>query len=320
MIGDVPGEPGFEDDGFESERPTWIESLDRVSLTAIAPTITTRDRGLMTVLVGPTKGTVHRLPAGEATIGRSGEADVSIMDQGLSRIHARIRQVSGGFVLTDMGSTNGTFLGEQRLTAPTRVEAGARFRLGKRTIVSVTLHDELEEAAALSVHEAALQDRLTGVYNRGVFDDRLVSEMAFAKRHKVPLSLILFDIDHFKKFNDDHGHQIGDAVLIAVGEQVQRTVRTEDTLARYGGEEFVVIARDTPGDKALILGERIRVAVSQCIIPSEDGDLKVTASVGVATLTEKHSDLTGAELVTLADQALYRAKKAGRNRTVQAPE
>jgi two-component system cell cycle response regulator len=304
----------YDEDDFEEERITLIEDPNRLSFPG-GPhsTPTPRNRALLTVLTGPERGAVFKLPAGECTIGRSNESTVTIVDQGLSRIHARIKNVGGAFMLTDGGSTNGTFVNEVRIGAPTRIEAGMRFRLGHRTVVAVSLHDELEESAALSVHEAALRDRLTGVYNRGVFDDRLTSEIAFSKRHKTPLSVVLFDIDHFKSFNDTHGHLTGDAVLVAVGKQVQETVRTEDIVARYGGEEFVVIARDTPSDRALILGERIRAAVERCEVEANDTTLRVTISVGIATLSEENLDVDSQGLVGAADRALYVAKESGRN-------
>lgn len=302
-----------DDEEFESERPTFVDGFDRLSLPSPPVKSTEKNRPLLTILSGPERGQVFKLPMGEATIGRSNEADITIVDQSLSRIHARIRPSGEGFMLIDGGSTNGTFVEEVRLSAPKRIEAGTRFRLGKRTIVTVNLHDELEESAALSVHGAALHDRLTGVYNRGVFDDRLASEMAFAKRHKSPLSIVLFDIDFFKKFNDEYGHLTGDAVLVAVGEKIAKTVRTEDILARYGGEEFAVIARETPTEKAKVLGERIRRAVERCKVEAEGEVLGVTASVGIATLTIDNTDWNEESLIAEADRALYAAKEAGRN-------
>jgi diguanylate cyclase (GGDEF)-like protein len=304
----------FDEDDFEEERITLIDDPSRGSFPGGPPPSidTPRNRALLTVLTGPERGAVFKLPAGDCTIGRSNDSTVTIVDHGLSRIHARIKNVGGAFVLTDGGSTNGTFVNEVQIGAPTRIEAGMRFRLGHRTVIAVSLHDELEESAALSVHEAALRDRLTGVYNRGVFDDRLTSEIAFAKRHGSPLSVVHFDIDHFKKFNDTYGHLTGDAVLIAVGKQVQDTVRTEDIVARYGGEEFVVIARDTPADRAEILGERIRAAVERAEVESDDQTLKVTTSVGIATYGPD-SDLAPEALVGEADRALYAAKEGGRN-------
>src|SRR5690606_2643100 len=216
------------------------------------------------------------------------------------------------FLLSGMGSTNGTFVDDVPVRAPVRISAGARIRLGSRTLLSLTLHDALEEEAALSVHQAALRDRLTGVYNRGVFDDRLAAEVAFARRHGTPLSLLLFDVDHFKRFNDEHGHQAGDAVLVAVGSRVQKTVRAEDIVARYGGEEFAVIARSTPVEKSLLLGERIRAAVAAIRVDAGSAQLSVTSSVGVATLSPDAPPLDAAGLVAAADRALYAAKEQGR--------
>lgn len=302
-----------EDEEFESERPTYVDGFDRVSLPSPSVRSTEKNRPLLTILSGPERGQVFKLPNKEATIGRSNDADITIVDQSLSRFHARIRPVGDGFLIIDGGSTNGTFVDEQRLSGPTRIEAGTRFRLGQRTIVTVNLHDELEESAALSVHGAALHDRLTGVYNRGVFDDRLASEIAFAKRHKSPLTVVLFDIDFFKKFNDTYGHLTGDAVLVAVGEKIATTVRTEDILARYGGEEFAVIARETPTPKAKVLGERIRRAIEKCKIEAESEVLSVTASVGIATWNGGEPEMSADALIAAADRALYVAKEAGRN-------
>lgn len=301
-------------DEFEVERITLVESIRRPSMAEFRNE--PKDRALLKLLTGPEKGAVFKMEGDNVTIGRSAEADITIVDHGLSRVHARLVRKGQTFYLADQGSTNGTFLDEERLEAPVRIEAGARFRLGLRTVVALSLHDELEEAAALSVHEAALRDRLTGVYNRGVFDDRILAEMAFAQRHQTPLSVLMFDVDHFKKFNDTHGHLMGDAVLIAVGESLKTTVRTEDVVARYGGEEFVIIARSTDSERAQILGERIRKAVAEIRVPSEVETLSVTASIGIATLV-KETDFPDAQaLVQAADRALYAAKKLGRNQVL----
>jgi len=300
-----------DDEQFPSERPTIIEEVDVAVLNRTAK-VAPRTRPLITVLTGPEKGAAFSFATAEATIGRSEDAAISIPDMGLSRIHAKISRKSDGYYLEDAGSTNGTFVDEGRIEHAVRLLPGARFRLGQRTVLTMTLHDELEVEAALSMRQAAMKDRLTGVYNRGVFDDRLAAELAFSHRHGAPLSLLLFDIDHFKRFNDKHGHQAGDAVLIAVSEQVQKTVRTEDILARYGGEEFAVIARDTPADRALILGERIRRAIERSEVLHEGMKLAVTASIGAATLDrETQYDLEG--FVAAADRSLYDAKAAGRN-------
>jgi two-component system, cell cycle response regulator len=310
--------PSSTFDPFPSERPTLIEEVD--ILAGPKSTVARRTQPLLTVLTGPEKGAVFTTAAASATIGRSDDADISIPDLGLSRVHARLLRREAGYFIEDAGSTNGTFVDELRIKVPVLVAPGARFRLGQRTVISLTLHDQLEVDAALSMREAALRDRLTGVYNRGVFDDRLAAEFAFAERHGEPLSVLLFDIDHFKTFNDTYGHQTGDAVLIAVAEQVTKTVRTEDVVARYGGEEFAVVARSTPASQALILAERIRKAIARAEVRFGEEILSVTASIGVCTLHPDGLQLDVESLVAEADRALYAAKAAGRNCSFHAAD
>ena len=309
-----PGSVNPRIDSYRPQQQTLVEDAERLSLPGGLPSA--KNRGLLTVLTGPQRGMVHRLQGDASTIGRSTDADVPISDPGLSRIHARIYRVADAFFVEDAGSTNGTFLGEQRVVASVPLEPGSRLRFGRRTIVSFSLHDALEEAATLSVHQAALHDRLTGVYNRGVFDDRLAAEFAFAKRHGTPLSVLLFDVDHFKRFNDDFGHLTGDAVLVAIGQKVAQAVRTEDVVARYGGEEFAVIARGSSGEKAKILGERLRAAVESIRLSWGELQLNVTISVGGASLEAAEAASEPELLVAAADRALYEAKRLGRNRVV----
>jgi diguanylate cyclase (GGDEF)-like protein len=152
-------------------------------------------------------------------------------------------------------------------------------------------------------------DALTGLANRRCLDQTLAGEFELAQHQQRDLSILMFDVDHFKKFNDTHGHDQGDRVLKAFADKVSELVRdTLDTACRYGGEEFMVIARETPQEGGLILAERIRDGVERMVV---DG-LKVTTSIGVAGLRE-----TGASdpksLIELADAALYRAKHSGRN-------
>lgn len=153
-------------------------------------------------------------------------------------------------------------------------------------------------------------DALTGLANRRALDETLMTEFALAREQSRSLSILMFDIDHFKKFNDVHGHDQGDRVLKAFAQTALCSVREVlDTVCRYGGEEFMVIARETPQDGAVVLAERIREAVAAMQV---DG-LKVTVSIGVAGLDETAAQ-TPSALIDLADAALYRAKEDGRNR------
>ena len=189
-----------------------------------------------------------------------------------------------------------------------------RDQAGKVSGHAVLIRDMTEEKTLeRMLQRLSNADALTGLYNRRYLDETLSHEFERAHKAGRPLSVLMFDIDHFKKFNDNYGHDQGDRVLKAFAQTTLDCVRNLDIACRYGGEEFMVIATETGQDGALVLAERIRLAVEAMQV---DG-LSVTTSIGVAGILE-----TGAasptELAEFADMALYRAKEAGRNRTVLA--
>lgn len=160
-------------------------------------------------------------------------------------------------------------------------------------------------------------DGLTGVLNRAAFDESLSAVCLSADRDKTPVSLLLIDIDFFKSINDTYGHQAGDHVLKWVAGAVANAMRPGDTIARYGGEEFAAILPDTSGAGAMAMAERIRTIVESLSIETDAGErILVTVSIGLKTRDPE--TLTPASYIRLADDALYRAKEAGRNRTVSA--
>lgn len=167
----------------------------------------------------------------------------------------------------------------------------------------------------IRLYKMAITDSLTGLYVHRYFQIKLAEERERAFRYGLPLSLIVTDIDHFKKFNDNYGHQIGDRVLKAVAECLQQSCRVSDTVARYGGEEFAIILPHTDREDSLKLAERLRVAVEENKVPYKDGFLTVTISLGVMT-AEPGEKLDNQTMVKQADQALYQAKERGRNRVV----
>jgi diguanylate cyclase (GGDEF)-like protein len=274
------------------------------------------------VLAGPQFGEIFPLSEGrELVIGRRDDADVQIRDDGVSRRHATLRVEGHGAVLLDQGSANGTYVNGARVPEA-RVEDGARIQVGGHTTLKFVWADEVEALYQLRLAEGALQDPLTGLYNRRHLDDRLGSELAASLRHGRPLSLLMIDIDHFKDVNDASGHLAGDEALKMVAFVLRGAVRKEDVLARYGGEEFVVIARETPLEGARALAERIRRAVERSRCAWEDGELAVTVSVGVSVAagpSEYVPERSERELVEAADRALYAAKQQGRNRVVALP-
>ncbi len=164
------------------------------------------------------------------------------------------------------------------------------------------------------LYEDALQlaqkDPLTGICNRAALDEMLQRELSHALRKDAALSLLVLDIDHFKKINDQYGHIIGDCALKAIANMVNTCKRDGDLLFRYGGEEFVVLMRDTDLAGAQLLAERIRQYIADTSCNCSGAELNVAVSIGVSELQQHDNPLS---LFSRADQALYRAKKNGRN-------
>jgi diguanylate cyclase (GGDEF)-like protein len=164
------------------------------------------------------------------------------------------------------------------------------------------------------VEEQATTDGLTGLVNHRTFQERFTTMLGRAERHDFPVSLLLTDIDHFKKVNDTYGHPTGDEVLRRVAAILKASARKIDIVARYGGEEFAIVLEATDRNGARQLAERIRMEVSQQTFPSPQGPFKATLSIGVAAYPDDAREK--AEIISRADQSLYSAKHGGRNRTV----
>jgi diguanylate cyclase (GGDEF)-like protein len=171
----------------------------------------------------------------------------------------------------------------------------------------------IEKARLFSeTQRLAITDGLTGIYNRRHVLDLLEMEIERAQRYQRPLSTILFDIDHFKEVNDRFGHPAGDLVLCKLIELCRRSLRTNDSLGRYGGEEFLIIAPETNLQDALEIAERLRKQVEDLQIPTEKGVVNLTISLGAAAFSPG-SKSTLEDLITRTDDALYTAKRLGRN-------
>ena len=189
-----------------------------------------------------------------------------------------------------------------------------------RSVLKFTYHDSLDELFQRQMYESALRDDLTKTFNKKYFTDRLESEYAFAMRTKTPLSLMVFDLDHFKEVNDSYGHPAGDEVLAELAHAVSALIRAEDVFARVGGEEFGVICRAADGAQAQTVAERMRLSVASHKFTVEDKLIPITISAGTASIP--HGQIADAQaLIAAADQALYQAKRTGRNRVcVWQPE
>jgi two-component system, cell cycle response regulator len=275
---------------------------------------TQRDRAYLIVLAGSNVGEMYRVEEGETFVGRGQQATIRLNDDGISRKHARIFQQGGEVLIEDMKSANGTVVNGLPVTMQL-LKDGDKIRLGSTTILKFTYNDHLDESFQQQMYEAALRDGLTKAFNKKYFLDRLETEIAYARRHQAHLSLLMFDVDHFKRVNDTWGHLAGDYVLQRLAKVASSTVRTEDVFARYGGEEFGVICRGVPLSSAGILGERLRSTVEQTAFEHEGTRMPITISVGVAGHPEVDIE-NGVQLIAAADAALYEAKRGGRNRVL----
>jgi diguanylate cyclase (GGDEF)-like protein len=274
---------------------------------------TTKDRATFTIMNGISAGQVLALDGAEHVIGRGTEADVWVDDGGVSRRHARVSLgPDGRHYIEDLGSTNGTFVGAARVNK-SEIKSGDRIQLGG-TVLRFAIIDDVEEELQRRLFESSTRDALTRVYNRKHFNERLNAEVAYSRRHRVNLAVLVIDLDDFKAVNDTFGHLAGDMVLRLVSAQMQRLIRLEDLLARYGGEEFVILARSTGKKEAMQLAERVRQAIADLPIMLGDKTLRVTTSIGVAALPDVGNHDGPSELLALADARHYAAKAAGKNR------
>jgi diguanylate cyclase (GGDEF)-like protein len=278
------------------------------------------------VITGGNVGSMFKLPTSDAVIGRSQHAAVRLFDDGVSRNHARIGVEDGELWVEDLDSRNGTFVNGVRIRARSRLRDGDKIQIGRTTVLKFSYQDALDESFHEQLLQSALRDGLTKLFNKRYLMDRLDGEIKFARRHRVPLTVLLLDLDHFKAVNDQHGHLAGDAVLVNVAGIVQRAVRNEDVVARFGGEELAIVLRAIPIADALLLAERLRRLIEQTPTrigggaagEADDGgaDVRVTVSIGVAGYPEVDAAEPDA-LFAAADQALYRAKRDGRNRVAR---
>jgi two-component system, cell cycle response regulator len=272
-------------------------------------------RAQLVVLAGSNVGEMYNLQ-GTLVIGRGRDADIRIQGDGISRQHARVRFGNEGVSFEDLGSTNGSFVNGEKADR-CQLEDGDKIQLGSATILKFTYQDEIDEDFQRQMFESASRDALTQIYNKRFFVERLHSEFAFAMRHKALLSLIIFDIDHFKNINDSYGHLAGDYVLATLAKNVIPMIRSEDVFARYGGEEFVIMSRSTDPPSAAVVSERVRQHVERFKFEYEGQCIPVTVSLGLAGMPHAEIKVPD-DLLARADKALYEAKRGGRNRLVCA--
>ncbi len=265
------------------------------------------------IIRGTPQGHRFFLTAAEMTIGRDPTVEISVADQSISRKHALISKKEGKVFITDMGSSNGTFINDKKMSNG-EVLALAKedmIKLGN-SIFKFLPAGQLEILFYGNLGSAAHTDPLTKIYNKGYLQEALEAEYKRAKALHTDFSILFLDIDFFKKINDTFGHDCGDYVLKEISRIIKNSfVRPKDIFARYGGEEFVLLMGNTDLKCAQSIAEKTRQAISTYALIYEGKKLSVTISIGVACLSSAMD--SASELLKAADKALYAAKKAGRN-------
>lgn len=294
---------------IEKVTETWITTPKRLFSAA------TREACLVHIYpTGPCMGRRYPLGDKEILVGRGEDCDIRIQDNSVSRKHVKIEPTHEGYLVGDLGSTNGTFVNDKQIDEPCTLHDGDYLRVGNclyRYLTGGNIEAEYHE----EIYRLTIQDGLTRIHNQRALTEFLDREVARSQRHKRPLSVLMFDIDKFKSINDTHGHLCGDFVLRELAACLRDTIRKEDMFARYGGEEFCMVLVETDAVEALGAAERVRSSIEKYPFHFESTPIRLTVSVGVAT-TSGETTLTPSELVRSADEKLFLAKRGGRNRVV----
>jgi diguanylate cyclase (GGDEF)-like protein len=243
-------------------------------------------------------------------VGRGGDNHIVLDGDSVSRRHSHFERRSSGWFIVDDGSTNGTFLNEEQIKREAGLNNGDRVKVGP-TILKYLSGLDAEAKYHEEIYRMTIVDGLTQIHNKRYLFEALDKELIRARRYDRQLSLLIFDIDYFKNINDQYGHLAGDYVLRELARIVQERIRRDEVFARYGGEEFVIALPETSLQGAVTLAENLRARVETHGFSFQGERIPVTISVGCAVLGEEKG---AADLIQLADDKLYEAKRAGRNR------
>ena len=293
----------------EKVAETWITSPKRLLSAA------SQEACLVHIYpTGPNMGCRYPLGGRTLTIGRGEDCDIRLHDHSVSRRHARIEQTPEGFLVFDQQSTNGTFVNDRQLDSSWILQDGDYLRVGNciyRYLAGGNIEAEYHE----EIYRLTILDGLTQIHNQRYMTEFLEREVVRSQRHSRPLAVLMIDLDRFKAINDTHGHLCGDFVLREMTDVIRTTVRKEDLFARYGGEEFVLVLVETNRDEAVLVAERIRQSIADHHFQFESALINLTISIGVACMSGD-MEITPGGLLKSADDNLYQAKRAGRNRVV----
>jgi diguanylate cyclase (GGDEF)-like protein len=244
-------------------------------------------------------------------VGRGADSQIVLEGDSVSRRHAHLERRAGAWYVVDDGSTNGTYVNEEQISREQLLVNGDRIKIGP-SILKFLSGADAEAKYHEEIYRMTIVDGLTQIHNKRALFEALEKELMRARRYERDLSLLMFDIDFFKRINDQYGHLAGDHVLRELARIVQERIRREEVFARYGGEEFVILLPETPLPGAAALAESLRARVANHSFVFQGERIPVTVSIGTALLGE--NDKVAADLIQRADEKLYEAKRGGRNR------
>jgi two-component system, cell cycle response regulator len=243
--------------------------------------------------------------------GRGADSQIVLDGDSVSRRHCHFESRGEAWFAVDDGSTNGTYVNDDQISSAQKLENGDRIKIGP-TIFKYLSGTDVESQYHEEIYRLTIMDGLTQVFNKRYLYEALEREIIRARRHQRELAVLMFDIDHFKTINDEHGHLAGDHVLKDLARVVQSRIRRDELVARYGGEEFVVMLPETDLAGARQLAETLRSKVAEHTFVFQNEAIGVTISIGCAILID--ADKGATELLKRVDERLYEAKRTGRNR------
>jgi two-component system, cell cycle response regulator len=306
---------GMDDEERRFGAPSSQDEETRVSTVSRIVDKAISGESCLVMIYGPHLGRRYPLNGTELRIGRGADNDMVIDMDNVSRAHAKVTKKDDGIYVEDMGSTNGSYVNDIEVKND-RLRNGDLVKIGG-AILKFIQGGNIEALYHEEIYRMTIVDGLTQIHNKRYFLEFLDREMARCSRYDRPLSLVMFDVDHFKKLNDTYGHLAGDYVLKRLAELIAKHVRKEELFARYGGEEFAIIMPETTGKKAGIFCDKIRRMIESTPFTYENKEIKVTISLGLATMG-RHREVLA--FIKAADEMLYKAKANGRNRVEGIPD